>query len=122
MYVLNDVVLGLAENPVRRQEIIDQPANVVGATEELLRAFSVTFSGRVLTQDHELRGVQMKKGDKITSVLPAANYDPTVFDNPREINFKRPSKPIVRTSVVSGKSVSVRVDLGCRRIIKQKKK
>src|SRR3546814_9779462 len=37
----------------------------------------------------------MKKGDKITSVLPAANYDPTVFDNPREINFKRPRKPML---------------------------
>src|SRR3546814_9953634 len=58
-------------------------------------AFSMTCSGRVLTKDHELRGVQMKKGDKITSVLPAANYDPTVFDNPREINFKRPRKPML---------------------------
>src|SRR3546814_2594232 len=67
----------------------------LGATEELLRAFSVTFAGRVLTQYHELRGVQMKKGDKITSLLPAANYDPTVFDNPREINFKRPRKPML---------------------------
>src|SRR3546814_6361782 len=44
---LNNVFLWLAENPVRRQEIIDHPENLVGATEELLRAFSVTFSGRV---------------------------------------------------------------------------
>lgn len=92
---LNNVFLWLAENPARRQELIDHPENLVGATEELLRVFSVTFSGRVLTQDYELRGVQLKKGDKITSILPAANYDPAVFDNPREVNFKRPRKPIL---------------------------
>jgi cytochrome P450 len=53
----------------------------------------VTFSGRTLTQDYELHGIQMKKGDKITSVLPTCNYDPAVFDNPTEINFNRPRKP-----------------------------
>ena len=92
---LNNVFLWLAENPQRRQEIIDNPDNLANATEELLRVFSVTFSGRVLTQDYELRGVQMKKGDKITSILPAANYDPTAFENPREVNFHRPRKPIL---------------------------
>src|SRR3546814_16554013 len=31
----------------------------------------------------------------MTSVLPAANYDPTVFDSPREINCKRPRKTML---------------------------
>jgi cytochrome P450 len=92
---LNNVFLWLAENPARRQEIINNPDQLAAATEELLRVFSVTFSGRVLTQDYELRGVKMKKGDKVTSILPAANYDPTVFDNPRDVDFNRPRKPIL---------------------------
>jgi cytochrome P450 len=92
---LNNVFLWLAENPDRRQEIIENPANINGSVEELLRVFSVTFSGRTLTQDYELHGIKMKKGDKVTSILPAANYDPTVFEKPREVNFHRSRKPIL---------------------------
>ncbi|MGO9934908.1 MAG: cytochrome P450 [Steroidobacteraceae bacterium] len=90
---LNNVFLWLAENPQRRREIIDNPDNINATVEELLRVFSVTFSGRTLTQDLEMHGVQMKKGDKITSILPAANYDPAVFDNPKVVNFRRTRKP-----------------------------
>jgi cytochrome P450 len=31
----------------------------------------------------------------VTSILPAANYDPDVFPNPKEVNFQRPRKPIL---------------------------
>lgn len=92
---LNNIFVWLAENPERRQEIIANPDNIAGAVEELLRVFSVTFSGRTLTQDYEIRGVKLKKGDKITSILPACNYDPEVFANPTEVNFHRPRKPIL---------------------------
>lgn len=90
---LNNIFLWLAENPDRRREIIDNPDNIDATVEELLRVFSVTFSGRTLTQDYEMQGVKMKKDDKITSILPAANYDPAVFENPKEVNFRRPRKP-----------------------------
>ena len=92
---LNNVFLWLANNPERRREIIDNPQNINAVVEEMLRVFSVTFSGRTLTQDYELRGVRMKKGDRVTSILPTANYDPEVFENPREVNFHRPRKPIL---------------------------
>jgi cytochrome P450 len=92
---LNNIFLWLAQNPERRREIIESPDNLNAVLEELLRVFSVTFSGRNLTQDYEMRGIQMKKGDKVTCVLPAANFDPAVFANPREVNFHRPRKPIL---------------------------
>jgi cytochrome P450 len=90
---LNNIFVWLAQNPDRRREIIANPDNIAATVEELLRVFSVTFSGRTLTQDYEMRGVKMKKGDKVTSILPAANYDPAAFENPKEVNFKRPRKP-----------------------------
>ena len=40
-----------------------------------------------------MRGVSLKAGDRVVCVLPAANYDPAVFSNPREVNFHRPRKP-----------------------------
>lgn len=92
---LNNIFLWLAQNPQRRQEIIANPNNMTQVVEELLRVFSVTFSGRTLAQDYEIRGVKLKKGDKVTSILPAANYDPEVFPNPKEVDFNRPRKPIL---------------------------
>jgi cytochrome P450 len=90
---LNNVFVWFALNPDRRREVIANPDNIDATVEELLRVFSVTFSGRTLTQDYELRGVRMKKGDKITSILPSANYDPAAFENPKEVNFRRKRKP-----------------------------
>lgn len=96
---LNNIWLWLARNPERRQEIIDNPDNINAQVEELLRVFSVTFSGRTVAQDIEMRGIQMKKGDKVTSILPACNYDPDVFPNPTEIDFNRPKKIILAFTV-----------------------
>src|SRR5579862_8473487 len=90
---LNNVFVWFAQHPERRREVIASPENIGATVEELLRVFGVTFSGRTLTQDYEMRGVILKKGDKVTSILPAANYDPAAFENPREVNFRRPRKP-----------------------------
>ncbi|MDB6161746.1 MAG: cytochrome [Gammaproteobacteria bacterium] len=92
---LNNVFLWLAHNPDRRQAILANPDNIDRTVDELLRVYSVTFSGRTLTQDYEMRGVKLKKGDKVTCILPAANYDPVAFENPREVNFHRPRKPVL---------------------------
>jgi cytochrome P450 len=96
---LNNLWVWLAENPDRRQEIINNPDNINAQVEELLRVRSVTFSGRTVAQDVELRGVKMKKGDKVTSILPACNFDPDVFPDPTEVRFDRPKKIILAFTV-----------------------
>ena len=96
---LNNIWLWLARNPERRQEMIDNPDRIDFQVEELLRAFSVTFSGRTVAQDIELRGVKMKKGDKVTTILPACNYDPDVFPDPTRVDFNRPRKVILAFTV-----------------------
>ena len=96
---LNNIWLWLANNPERCQEIINRPKDIDNIVEELLRRWSVTFSGRVVAQDIEMRGVKLKKGDRITCVLPACNFDPEVFPNPQEVNFDRPRKTILAFTV-----------------------
>ena len=91
---LNNAFLWLAQHPERRQEIRANPDNIDRIVEELLRVYSVTFSGRTVTEEYELHGVTMKKGDKVTCLLPTANYDPVAFPNPKEVSFHRPRKPI----------------------------
>jgi cytochrome P450 len=96
---LNNIWLWLAQNPDRRREIIARPEDINDIVEELLRRWSVTFSGRVVAQDLEMRGIKMKKGDRITCILPACNFDPDVFPNPTEVNFDRPRKTILAFTV-----------------------
>ena len=96
---MNNIWLYLAQNPAKVAEMIAEPDNINSQLEELLRVWSVTFSGRVLAQDYEMRGVQMKKNDRITCVLPACNFDPDAFPNPTEVNFHRPRKTILAFTV-----------------------
>ncbi len=93
--VMNNSFLWLARHPERRREILNRPDALNAIIEELLRSFGVTFSGRMLTRDYEMQGIQMKQGDRVTCVLPAANFDPDVFQDPRSMNFDRPRKPIL---------------------------
>ncbi|MEK7456288.1 MAG: cytochrome P450 [Pseudomonadota bacterium] len=51
---------------------------------------STVNHNRTLTQDLEMRGVQMKKGDKFNNILPACNYDPGVCPDPTQVDFDRP--------------------------------
>jgi cytochrome P450 len=90
---LNNIWLWLARNPDRCREIVAEPDNINLQIEELLRVFSVTFSGRMLARDYEMRGVRMQKGDRVTAVLPACNYDPDVFPDPTAVDFHRRRKP-----------------------------
>jgi cytochrome P450 len=90
---LNNIFVWLAEHPEARAYIRDNPGEIDSVMEELLRIYTVTFSGRTLTQDYEMHGVKMKKGDRITSILPAANFDPSVFPDPEKVDFQRTRKP-----------------------------
>ncbi len=96
---LNNVWLYLARNPQIVEEMKADPDNINAQVEELLRLWSVTFSGRVVIQDTELRGVQLKKFDRITCILPSCNFDPEVFPNPTECNFHRPRKTVLAFTV-----------------------
>ena len=98
---LNNIWVMLARRPDVRGQIIanlDDNKKMMAIVEELLRHYTTTFAGRTLTRDIEMRGVQMKKGDRVTCVLPAINFDPGVFENPREVNFDRPRRPTLAFS------------------------
>lgn len=90
---LNNIWVWLAQNPDRRHEIIERPDDINNVVEELLRRWSVVYSGRMVAQDVEIGGVQMKQGDRVTCILPAANFDPSVFPNPKYVDFDRPRRP-----------------------------
>lgn len=80
----------LAENPDRRQEIVDDPSLIPAAMEELLRLDPpAPFTPRVTTEETSVGGHPMPEGTRITNYLAVANRDERVFPNPYEIDFHR---------------------------------
>jgi cytochrome P450 len=79
----------LALHPVERQSLIDDPALLDGAIEELLRVMSFANSVRTVRMDIEFAGVQMKKGDRVWLHASSASRDPREFPNPATVDFRR---------------------------------
>lgn len=65
-----------------------------GELDEFLRLdTTVSFMARTVTQDTELGGTQLKKGDRVAVHFYSANRDPARFDRPDELVFDRPNNP-----------------------------
>lgn len=69
----------------------DIPDTAVG---ELLRiAAPVIQQVRTATEDFELHGQHIKAGERVAPLLPAANFDPEAFENPRRFDLSRAVNP-----------------------------
>jgi len=80
----------LIENPEERQKLIDDPSRIPAAVEEMVRLVSPVRSfGRTATQDTELRGKAIAKGEKVLIVYPSANCDPKEFADPYRFDVAR---------------------------------
>jgi cytochrome P450 len=65
------------------------PATLSDVIEEFLRMNPTVNSAREAKVDHELHGVQIKKGDRLTCFVAAGNFDPAEFDDPRGFHGDR---------------------------------
>jgi cytochrome P450 len=86
---LDCMIVHLARHPEDRDRLVDNPASIPAAVEELLRAESpVMVVPRTVKQDFELGGVALKEGDAVTIVIGAANGDEGEFGD-RSIDLDR---------------------------------
>lgn len=75
-------IANLAQNAERRQALVDEPALIPSAVEELLRwETPVVQVIRMLLQDHTIGGVDLKAGDAVVLNLGSANTDEDMFDD-----------------------------------------
>jgi len=79
----------LAQHPLHRRQLLDDPELIPGAVEELLRVFSFINMGRTVVSDVQFAGVQMKAGDRVLTSTTFAAMDPDEFGDPLVVDFRR---------------------------------
>jgi cytochrome P450 len=82
----------LAQHPEQRRQLVDDPALIPAAVEELLRwETPVMGVARVAARDTNLGGCPINKGDSVMVMLGSANIDPVEFPDAETIRFDRSS-------------------------------
>lgn len=94
--MVGNSLLYLSQDTDLRSRLVADHSLIPAACEELLRYTSSAVSlARTVTQDTELEGAHIKKGDRILTWLPGANRDERVFDHADTVDIDRPSCPHV---------------------------
>jgi len=88
--LIGNGMLALLQNPNQLQKLKENPALIETAVEELLR-----YDGplqrqlRAATEDFEIRGERISKGQMVCPMLGAANRDPEQFADPDRLDIER---------------------------------
>jgi cytochrome P450 len=72
-----------------QQELRDDRGKIPAAIEELLRMFAIVQAQRFATEDVEIAGVHIRKGDWITLPPSSADTDPREFEHPHSFDPAR---------------------------------
>jgi len=80
----------LMEDEEQRRMVLEDPALVPDAVEEALRMFpAFAHFGRTTTRDTEIRGQQIKAGEKVVMWYPSSNRDETLYEDPDVFDLRR---------------------------------
>lgn len=79
----------LAREPQTRALVTRAPEALPRLVEELIRLEPVLTTARVVAEDTELHGLQLKAGDAVLMSWGLAGLDPDAFDNPEELSTDR---------------------------------
>lgn len=89
-YTMTHAMWMLLEHPGLWDAWKAAPALTPTAVEEVLRTSSVTMHfRRTATRDIEMRGQQIRAGDKVAMWFVAANHDPDAFERPFRYDLAR---------------------------------
>jgi cytochrome P450 len=86
----NAVVL-FARHPDQWQKVLDDPAKVAPAVEEILRFLPPSqYQGRFSVKDREFEGGTLPAGYPVLLITGAATRDPRAYDRPDDFDIDRP--------------------------------
>jgi cytochrome P450 len=88
--LIGNGLVALSDNPAQKQRLIENPAMIKPAVEEILRFESSNQLGnRMTTEPVELGGIQLPAGTPVTLCIGAANRDPAQFVDPEDLDIGR---------------------------------
>lgn len=80
----------LLDHPDQLEELRKDPSLIPNAVEEMLRFWPpIHHFRRTAMCDLQMRGKQIRKGDKVLMWYPSGNRDETVFDDPNRFDIRR---------------------------------
>jgi cytochrome P450 family 142 subfamily A polypeptide 1 len=89
-HVISGGMHQLLKHPEQRRRLVEDSSKIPAAVEEMLRWVSpIQNMARTATRDVELRGQQVRAGQKLLLLYPSANRDAAVFEQPFEFNGER---------------------------------
>jgi cytochrome P450 len=88
--LIGNGLVALSENPAQKKRLIEHPAMIKTAVEEILRFESSNQLGnRMTTEPVELGGATLPAGTPLTLCIGAANRDPLQFSDPEHLDIAR---------------------------------
>jgi cytochrome P450 len=89
--LISNGTAALFTHPEQLARLRDDPRQMPAAVHELLRYCTPTQVARMryATEDVEIGGMPVRRGEAVGPVLVAANYDPRRFDDPRRLDIAR---------------------------------
>ncbi len=104
--LIGNGVVALLTHPEQLAKLQADPDLTKNAVEEILRYWSpVDFiARRTATEDMEVAGTQVRKGDEVAFGLASANHDPRRFAHPDEFDITRPD---ANRHIAFGKGIHV---------------
>ena len=95
-YQISNITYTILTHPRQQAWLRQHPDQLPQAIEELLRFIPFRHGvgiPRVATEDVQLGGVTIRKGEMVHVSYLTANRDPLVFERPEELELDRPSGP-----------------------------
>lgn len=103
-------LIHLAEYPDLRKRLVADPNLLLPACEEFLRWTSINETlTRTCTKDTELGGQEVKRGDFVMMSWLGANFDPSVFDRPDDVDIDRSPNPHLAFGVGAHRCIGLHV-------------
>lgn len=96
-------LLALSQHPEERAKLLADPKLIPSAVQEIIRWVSpVLHMRRTATEDTEIAGQKISKGDKVVMWYASANRDETKWDDPYRFDVTRYTDPQTPTQLGFG--------------------
>ena len=87
--MLSFITRHLAQHPEHRRRLVEEPEIIPQATEEFLRRFGLSNTGRLITRDFDYKGVPFKQDEMVMVPISMSSMDDRLYDRPLEIDLDR---------------------------------